>query len=251
LLPHLRQQVHFRNANLTDPGFLRDEPPYDLIICRNVFIYFTADGRRRAMASLDRLLSLDGMLCLTTGEADRLPPGQFMLAAPGEFGLYRRVVSAVTPTMPPLFVPPPTPLGVPRVSLPSSPLPPLPPIPVPASNIPTTAPAIVPANRGSGLQAAREHANAGRLVEARTACERSIREAGGATADAYTLLGTIHLAEGHSDEAADAFRRALYLDPDHAEAISHMIVICDRKGNATQAAALRRRLLRQPREDAK
>jgi chemotaxis protein methyltransferase WspC len=73
----------------------------------------------------------------------------------------------------------------------------------------------------------------------------------GVSAKAYTLLGTIHLAEGHSDDAAQAFRRALYLDPDNAEAISHMIVISDRKGNATQAAAFRGRLARQLREDAK
>ena len=73
----------------------------------------------------------------------------------------------------------------------------------------------------------------------------------GVSANGYALLGTIHLAEGHGDDAAEAFRRALYLDPDHGEAISHMIVISERKGNATQAAAFRRRLARQPRGDAK
>lgn len=242
LLPHLRQRVRFRIANLTDPAFLADEQPYDLIICRNVFIYFTPDGRRRAMTSLDRLLASDGMLCLTAGEADRLPPGQFTHAAAGEFGLYRRVQTSDV-AIPRRESQAPAELW--RVARPE----PLTPPPTPSQWVPPPEPVVLTPTPAKPALGARELADAGRLPEARSACERDIREQ--PTADAYTLLGTIHLAEGHGDEAAEAFRRALYLNPDHAEAIEHMIVICDRKGNATQAAALRRRLTRKPREDAK
>ncbi len=243
LLPHLRQLVRFRIANLTDPAFLIEEPPYDLIVCRNVFIYLTSDGRRRAMASLDRLLAIHGMMCLTAGEADRLPPGQFALATSGEFSLYRRVCA--DDVAPKVWTPAqPKPIPHSMVSVPR---------PAQFVTMPPSEPIVAPVvvqPRIPLLKAARALADAGRLSEARAACDEMLREAG-VSADAYTLLGTIHLAEGHGEEAAEAFRRALYLDPDHQEAISHMIVMSDRKGNATQSMALRRRLARLSREGAK
>jgi chemotaxis protein methyltransferase WspC len=56
------------------------------------------------------------------------------------------------------------------------------------------------------------------------------------------LLGVLHLAAGLADDATDAFRKALYLDPDDAEALTHMIVLCEQRGDPGQAAGLRRRL---------
>jgi chemotaxis protein methyltransferase WspC len=237
LLPHLRRQVRFRTANLTDPGFLSDEPRYDVIFCRNVFIYLTPDGRRRAMASLERLLAPDGMLCLTPGEADRLPPGQF--TASGDSGLYRRaaaVPAVAVPAPPPVLRAP-----LPRVD----PVPP--PIEEPAPVVMGPVAAVQP--KPASLEAARALADAGRLAEARLACERMLKDAP-ASGALQALLGTIELAQGRADAAADAFRRSLYLDPDCVEALEQMIVITDRKGNAAQAAALRRRLARLSREDA-
>jgi chemotaxis protein methyltransferase WspC len=93
LHPHLRPLVQFRSGNMTDPAFLAGEPVYDLILCRNLFIYLTADGRKRAMAHLDRLLAPNGRLCLSTAEADRLPAGKFVADGPNEFCVYRRMES--------------------------------------------------------------------------------------------------------------------------------------------------------------
>ncbi len=245
LLPHLQQLVRFRVANLTDPAFLIQEQPYDLIVCRNVFIYLTPDGKRRAMASLDRLLAIDGLMCLTPGEADRLPPGQFTLAVQGEFGLYRRVCAepVVLATETQTRTPEPkTPLPR-QVGHFQAPLVEKPPVVL-------ASPLVEPQPRVSPLDLARQLADLGQLTEARASCERAIRESG-VSAAGYTLLGTIHLAEGRTDEAAETFRRALYLDPQHKEAITHMIVVNDRKGNTTQAEALRRRLARLSLGDAK
>jgi chemotaxis protein methyltransferase WspC len=54
----------------------------------------------------------------------------------------------------------------------------------------------------------------------------------------------IHLAAGRADDAFHAFRKALYLSPDHPEAMAHMAGLCERRGDAARAAALRRRLAR-------
>jgi len=220
LQPHLRAAVRLRPGNLTDTLFLADERPYDLIICRNVFIYFTAEARNRAVANLDRLLALDGRLCVTPAEADRLPPGRFVPDGPTEFGVYRRVgvgsaVHAIVPA---------------RVE-------PAPPVPTPA---PVAPPAPTP---DAPLTAARALADAGKLDEARTACN-ALMPARPSDADALALLGVIELAAGRTGHAFDALRKALYLAPDHAEAVAHMMALCERRGDRALAAALRRRLAR-------
>ncbi|WP_439623079.1 CheR family methyltransferase [Gemmata sp.] len=238
LLPHLRRQVRFRHANLTDPSFLSDEPAYDVIFCRNVFIYLTPDGRRRAMASLERLLAPDGILCLTPGEADRLPPGQF--TASGDSGLYRRAAAA--PAVPAAVSPPGFRAPLPHVE-------PVPVAPVAEPPAVVVGPVVTVQPKPASLEAARSLADAGQLAEARLACERMQKDAP-ASAALYALLGAIEFAQGRADAAAEAFRRSLYLDPNCVEALEQMIVISDRKGNAAQAAALRRRLARLSREDA-
>src|SRR5262249_58883897 len=47
--PAIRSLVRFRQGNLLDPLFLGGEEPFDLVFCRNLFIYFHADARRRAL----------------------------------------------------------------------------------------------------------------------------------------------------------------------------------------------------------
>jgi chemotaxis protein methyltransferase WspC len=58
------------------------------------------------------------------------------------------------------------------------------------------------------------------------------------------LLGVIHQAEGRVSEAAKAFRKALYLSPDHLESLTHMIVLCNARGDTAQAAVLQKRAMR-------
>ena len=66
---------------------------------------------------------------------------------------------------------------------------------------------------------------------------RAVARPAASDPDVYSLLGVVHLAEGRPADAAEAFRKALYLDPDHPDALGHMIVICDSRGDIAQAAA--------------
>jgi chemotaxis protein methyltransferase WspC len=96
----------------------------------------------------------------------------------------------------------------------------------------------------STTTAARELADAGKLDAARTVCEKAVRAA--PSAEWYSLLGVIDLAAGRAGDAEASFRRALYLDPDHREALTHLAMLCDRRGDAGPASGLRRRLARLP-----
>jgi chemotaxis protein methyltransferase WspC len=279
VLPHVRERVRFRPGNLVDPDFLRDEAPYDLILCRNLFIYLTPEGRARALANLDRLLAPDGRLCLTPTEADRMPAARFVPDGPVALAGFRRAVpveavpvprSGVIPmsrlaTRAPEAADVPAPRSGERphshraapapkpgsgvTAVPTAPRSAYFHVPLPAAvagkappEIPLAAPAPAdPVRTGRAL------ADAGRLDEARAVCEAA---AGGTspTAGLFGLLGVIHLAAGRPDDAAEAFRKALYLDPDHPEALTHMIVLCEQRGDRGQAAGLRRRLDRLARE---
>ena len=66
----VRASVRFTRGNLLDPGLLSGHPAYDIIFCRNVLIYFDAASRRRALATLDRLLGDAGLLFV--GHAERI-----------------------------------------------------------------------------------------------------------------------------------------------------------------------------------
>jgi chemotaxis protein methyltransferase WspC len=66
----------------------------------------------------------------------------------------------------------------------------------------------------------------------------------GTTADAFSLLGVIQQARGDRAAAVAAFRKALYLDPAHREALTHAMLLADQQGDARRAAVLRERLAR-------
>lgn len=63
--------MHFRRHNLArEPGPPTGEQPFDLVVCRDVLIYFEAAAVRHALATLEAALQPDGILLL--GSADRL-----------------------------------------------------------------------------------------------------------------------------------------------------------------------------------
>ncbi len=67
----LRNRIRFERRNLALPGALDDEPAYDLVLCRNLFIYLHSDARAVLAGSLSRALRPGGRLIIGTG--DRVP----------------------------------------------------------------------------------------------------------------------------------------------------------------------------------
>jgi chemotaxis protein methyltransferase WspC len=223
----IRERVAFRPGNLVDPAFLAGEPPFDLILCRNLFIYLTTDGTSRAMANLERLLAADGRLCLTAAEADRIPAARFIPDGPTSLAIFKRHTGDVS--LPP------------RSNFIRMPARPLQPKPAPKPNvihpIPLASAPLPVVRLADPLKESRRLADAGKLDAARTTCESAPSSAG-----RFSLLGVIHLAAGRRDDATDAFRKALYLDPDDTESLTHMIALCEERGDPGQVAGLRRRL---------
>jgi chemotaxis protein methyltransferase CheR len=89
----LKRMVRFEVHNLLEQA--PAQHPFDLILCRNVMLYFEGPTRTRAFDRLSGSLALDGWLMLGAGETvigqtDRFVP------APGMTGLYTRSERAET-----------------------------------------------------------------------------------------------------------------------------------------------------------
>lgn len=70
----IRAQVTFRQHNLAlEPACTpsASHERWDLVLCRNVLIYFAAEARARVIASFESVLSADGALVLSAAESVR------------------------------------------------------------------------------------------------------------------------------------------------------------------------------------
>jgi chemotaxis protein methyltransferase WspC len=97
---------------------------------------------------------------------------------------------------------------------------------------PPPVPAVAPAL--DDIRAAVEH---GLFAEAATLCEEHVRLLG-PSAEAFCLLGVVREAAGQPEQAAINFRKALYLDPEHADAVTRLALLVERQGQAAEAKVL-------------
>jgi chemotaxis protein methyltransferase CheR len=67
--PTLVDRVRFRRLNLFDEAAVGDIPPADVILCRNVLIYFSDDNARRVSTRLARRLAPGGALFVGVSES--------------------------------------------------------------------------------------------------------------------------------------------------------------------------------------
>jgi chemotaxis protein methyltransferase WspC len=223
----LREPVRFRPGNLVAPDFLAGEAPYDVILCRNLFIYLHPEARRLALANLERLLRPDGVLCMGHAEPLDTTDGRFRRWGPHGFFFYRRDAGG----------------GRARVDAPAAPAPrprSLPP-PLPAHRAPAPAPPVPAAVPADLLAQARDRADEGKLDEAVGLCQESLARSG-PSADGYSLLGVLRQAREEAGEARACLEKALYLRPDHEEALTHLMLLYRQQGNEAGAERLRRRL---------
>jgi len=244
----VRDCVDFLHGNLFAPDFLPGQGQYDIIACRNVLIYFGADMQARAVAILLRLLGPDGALFVGPSETGLLPRQKLASAQwPMAFAFRRQApkplgkVTGKFPAMPVLPTTAPASVQV-RRRAPAGGRAAAAARGRSAGNAGGATPPIVP-GKPSGLAMGHALADQGRLAEAAAACEKHLRDEG-ASGEAYCLLGLIREAAGDKVAAAMLFRKALYLDPLHAESLAHLALLLERQGDVHGAHLLRKRLRR-------
>jgi chemotaxis protein methyltransferase WspC len=259
----VRSTVRFHLGNLLDATLFADRASFDIVFCRNLLIYLDDDAKALAFASLTRLIVDGGLLFL--GHADRLEALESSLFEPiAEKGCftYRKSVLPPSPLLREVRKAPEKERGTGRVQpepLVGRPLgeaqrglaperiggawPPcsvstgrVQPEPVPISRAvrQENSPASSLLDRASIL------ADLGRYDEATALVEQAI-SGGGANARAYFLLGMMAQASGTRQQAEAHYLKAIYLDPQHDEALLALALLARRKGDVAAEAGYRRR----------
>ena len=240
IIDALREQVTFRQGNLLQFDTATCSRHYDVIFCRNLLIYFDKPTTRAAIANLSTLLADDGMLLAGYAEVPSFCQNGF---APLQFRQAFALKKEATPPAAVIQVaalPPPT-----RAlrSVPPAPRPaPARAVPAPAAR-PRPVPVQAPQPPEDLLAEARRLADRGQLREAGEKCHAHLARVPEA-AEAYFMLGMINELAGKMDLADDYWRRCIYLQPDHYEALCHLSLLAERNGNHTAAATLKARAAR-------
>jgi chemotaxis protein methyltransferase CheR len=208
LRPRYRQNVSFAYNNLASPlpfpGSTGD--PFDLILCRNVMIYFSREIMKDVAERLQGSLAEGGWLLVGHAEAAADIFGEFRVEDYAAGGAYRRIDPRI-----PAFAAPPGP----RIE---------PPMPSPSSKF------IAPVDRElskpvlsvvSSVEGARTLADCGDFERAEEIC-RAVLEADPLCAPAYFTMGLVFEHTRSIRESESAFRRAIYLDRKFAMAHYHL-----------------------------
>ncbi|SDY56197.1 chemotaxis protein methyltransferase WspC [Lysobacter sp. yr284] len=239
----VRGCVRLHRANVLDIDFLPDAASFDAVFCRNLLIYFDQDTQVRTVGVLARALAADGLLFVGAAETGLLLSLGYASAQIPMAAAFRNQRGAPAP--PPAT---PSPWRAPALA----PLPaaaararPFAAAALAARPAPTApAAAAAPAQAADdSLQQARRLADNGDFAQAERLCQAHLR-AHGPNAEALCLLGVIYGADGADARAEDAFRKALYLQPDHAESLMHLALLLDSKGDAAGARLMRQRAAR-------
>jgi chemotaxis protein methyltransferase CheR len=217
-----RRHVRFAHHNLL--GLLGGPPGaewggFDLILCRNVLIYFSPERIAPMMSALGRCLGPEGWLMVGYSDAIAgIPPDLGIVELPGaiafrppgcvppRFGHTAPGTQTAPQTSQQAAMPAPAQIQPGPVSAPGGPRRPLPPTPSDAEAAASAAP-LAP---GPALATIRALADAGRLQDAAQACSVALA-ADPLDARLHFYDGVIAQAAGRRTRAEAALRRAIYL----------------------------------------
>lgn len=237
LNPEIRERVQFENANLLGESFGRDRLKYDYIFCRNLLIYFDSPAQIKAIARLKEMLADDGVIfvgpsessvMLNQGFASAKVPLAFAFRkqeSPPPANTNHRKPTPATVTSKPF-----------ALTQPAKPVPVASPKPAPRSLPPPNA----PKKDNDTLKLAGILADEGKLEEAAAICRTHIHDHG-PSPQAFYLLGLVQDASDQPEQAREFYRKAIYMQPNHYEALVHLALLAKSQGDETSARLLQER----------
>lgn len=248
------RSIRYHQANILAEDVVGGSTLYDVIFCRNLLIYFERENQDRVAGRLQQLLKPDGMIFFGHAETGDYINTRFSRSEYSRaFSYYHAGAGKKTAKMggsqaaeershdPQWYE---KASAAAQASL-------LPTEPVSAEKI--LGPELArtydegfggfTADRGAELEAIARLADEGRLEEAAAMCQEFIAGHDD-EAQAYFLLGLIHEAQAKTDLVEEMYRKAIYLDPLHHEALIHLAVHVERHQGRDAAAILKMRAKR-------
>ncbi|MCJ7851182.1 CheR family methyltransferase [Pseudomonas monteilii] len=245
----VQQQVSLQVGNVLDPALATRDGLYDFVFCRNLLIYFDVATQQRVFEVLKRLLHPQGVLFIGPAEGSLLARmGMRPLGIAQSFAYVRQQGSSAPQVVAPAQPARRTVLPQASVGYPPSvaPLPrPLRAVPVVARPAPAREPKREDANEL--LASIARLANAGASEQARAECQRYLGQYA-PSAQVYYWLGLLSDTDGDAQQALTHYRKALYLEPQHPEALVHLAALLAAQGDQAGARRLQERAARLGRE---
>lgn len=249
LYSHVRERVRFKAGNVLENRFAAGVP-YDVIFCRNLMIYMSPEARNRTLETMSRLLAETGIFFC--GHSERQAALDWGFDAVRETGIFacrkrcrksNRQAPSVRSTRPILK----REIHEKKTKSIRKPM-------APNDLLSTKAPgrqhqpkpkasAPPPEREVALFLKARAMADQGELPAALELCEVFLGE-NPVHAEAHFLMGLIYEALNNEAKAEAFFNKAIYLSPDHYEALNHLAFIESHRGNEQGADRLRQRAQR-------
>jgi chemotaxis protein methyltransferase WspC len=224
LCEQVRNLVHFRQANLADTDFMLGAAPYDIIFCRNLLIYFDRSTKERTIRTLERLLIADGLLFVGHAETGLLLNSRFTMV-PHALAFAYRKGNVSRPIGKHCS------LGDRKKHRPIQPRQRITHHPQPQQQQPSL------------LDTAKTLADQGLLTQASQLCQDYLNT-NLTSVEGYVLLGQVQQAMGNVEQAAASFQKAIYLQPNHEEALIHLALLREHQGDTANAHLLWQRIQR-------
>jgi chemotaxis protein methyltransferase WspC len=228
---NIKNNVNFINGNLATYDFLINKQAYDVVFCRNLLIYFDSATKEEAICVLERLLVDGGLLFVAHAEAALLMKNQFVSVRQSSAVAYQKlsnqqdfmgknsIIYSNHKTNSYNF-----PISNKMQVSPQK--------PIAANNLNTHL-----------LDLAKTAADQGRLDEAAQLCNDYLNQ-NQVNAEAYVLLAQVQQAMGENEQAVQSFRKAIYLQPNHQAALTHLALLKEQQGDAVSASLLWQRIYR-------
>ena len=222
--PAIQQMVTFAPLNLAKdnfPSLMTNTSAMDLIVCRNVLMYFTSDVQRAVVGRLQRALMTEGWLVVSPAETStelfrsfnpvNLPGAIFYNKSQGASSI--RLSSLESET------------GVSEIQNPLGSMSELDFTASPPSPVKIVSEDHRPhqPDKATNLQSVRVLADQGHLEQSRRLCETLLTQ-DRLNADATLLLAAICQEQGEIPAAIEALRRTIYLAPNSTAA--HFMLGC-------------------------
>lgn len=242
VVDRVREQVRLQVGNLLDPTLLANEASYDFVFCRNLLIYFDQPTQKQVFDVLKGLTHVDGVLFIGPAEGSLLGRhGMRSIGVPQSFAFSRQ---GSTQMAEPAYVPVPMPPPVRTAA--AAPVKPRPFSTLSAQVVPIKTP---PSDADTLLGRIATLANEGKSAEARAACEQYLNNHPPA-AQVFYWLGLLSDVAGSALEAQGFYRKALYLEPQHPQALMHLAALLESQGDSAGARRLQARAARSERADS-
>ncbi|MGG6263796.1 CheR family methyltransferase [Leptolyngbya sp. AN03gr2] len=220
--PTIRKTVNFRQGNLLT-AFSNVQPTYDVIFCRNLLIYLERAACTQVFNTLEQLLLPNGLLFVGASETAKVPGNRFTsVRQPFTFAFQktdpatkpsRSECTEVQQTLDRTIVKPSIIRSSPRKQ----------------------------AANPTDLELARQYADVGQIEAAIAHCQAHLQR-DCTDAEVYTLLGTLHQVKAEINHAERYFQKALYLNPNHYDALVSLALIKEGRGDLSGAKILQQRL---------